>query len=148
VALAEEWEPVPPEANVSTSTMTVNRAIPDFPAEGISETVTVTAPANFVIESVEIDFVAAHTYRGDLILRLESPSGMVSRLSEQHNDGNNNWNWTFTSTAHWGESPRGEWTLTVTDGAAVDVGTWNSWGLRFHGYLDEDSPPDLWLLTD
>ncbi|CAH3190519.1 unnamed protein product [Porites evermanni] len=55
--------------------------------------------------------------RGALLLSLKSPSGTVSRLTQHwpfdrfKNVSNNLTNWNILTLHHWGEDPRGTWTL-------------------------------------
>ena len=91
------------------------------------------------IEFIEITFTAAnHTFAGDLAITLTNETtGTISRLSEVHScpglsctahDG-----WVFGSTRHLGEAVNAQWTLTVSDQASIDVGTFQSWNLKFYG---------------
>lgn len=136
VNLARDWRTVPSSVAAGAFPQAVNLAIPDNNSTGISNAMNITgAPENFKIEHVEVQFNATHTYRGDLNIVLTAPSGTSSLLATTRNDGHENYNnWMFTSTAHWGEQPNGNWTLSVSDGADLDTGTFNSWTLKFHGY--------------
>ena len=55
--------------------------------------------------------------RGDLLLSLKSPSGTVSRLTQHRpldrfkSVSTNLTNWNILTLHHWGEDPRGTWTL-------------------------------------
>jgi len=91
------------------------------------------------IEYVEVTFSAAdHTFSGDLeIILTNDTTGTESRLAEVHNcpglvctphDG-----WVFGTARHLGEAANGSWTLTVADKAILDVGTFESWELKFYG---------------
>ena len=140
VALAETWQTVDPEVSVSSATRTPNLALPDNNATGVSDTVTVTD--DIVIEWVEIDFQATHTYRGDLRITLVSPDGTESKLAEPRGDGGNDYDWTFTSARHWGESSAGDWTIRVSDEFGADLGTFDQWTLHFHGTAPATSNGD------
>ena len=71
-----------PWKNVGPATRTLNQAIPDINTTGLSDTITIaSAESNFVIEHVEVDFNVTHTWRGDLQVKLTSPSGVVSILA-------------------------------------------------------------------
>ncbi|RYD84706.1 MAG: hypothetical protein EOP84_04770, partial [Verrucomicrobiaceae bacterium] len=96
------------------------------------------------IEAVTVTVTATHSARGDLAMTLTSPTGMMSRLSEVHNDPNPNFkndkdsgstSWTFSSVRHWGEFTGGDWTLEVRDGGNGNVsgGTLGAVNLEFHG---------------
>ncbi|MFM5946645.1 MAG: proprotein convertase P-domain-containing protein, partial [Dolichospermum sp.] len=89
----------------------------------------------------EVVFDAAHTYRGDLVVTLTSPSGTISLLAEVHNDSNDNYSsWVFTTKRAWDESSLGNWTLKVADQGAEDVGTWGSWKLNIFGTASTTTP--------
>ena len=114
-------------------------AIPDDNITGVSDTMTISGSSITTIEFIEITFSATdHTFAGDLEITLTNEStGTISRLSGEHScpglvctayD-----DWIFSSTRHLGEAADGQWTLTVADRAAVDVGTFQSWGLKFYG---------------
>ena len=72
----------------------------------------------------------------DVQLTLTSPAGTISRLAEVHActggcDPHNGW--VFGSARHLGETADGAWTLTVTDLASGDTGTFQDWKLKFYG---------------
>lgn len=147
VALAETWTTVTPEVAASSGTRFVSQAIPDNNATGISSTFTMSA--DLTTEWVEVTFAATHPYRGDLEVVLTSPSGTQSVLAEPRGDSGDNYNWTFTSARHWGESSAGNWTLTVRDRSAADVGSWASWSLDVYGTEPVVAePPTLAITTD
>lgn len=123
VALAQTWSNLGPQERVTVVQTNLNRAIPDADAAGITQLFAV-ASSDLRVEHVTVTLSATHTYRGDLAITLTSPSGMQSRLSEQHNDSNDGYTaWTFSSVRHWGEPAEGTWTLKVADLGAADTGT-------------------------
>ncbi len=132
VSAAQTWQNVAEEVSVSSGRIDTNSAIPDNNFSGVSSSFTVAQDID--LEWVEIVFDADHSYRGDLEIVLTSPDGTESILAEQRFDSEDNYdNWVFTSARHWGESSQGEWTLSVSDEAAADIGIWNSWQLNFYG---------------
>jgi len=144
VKLAGGWTNVPAEEVLAPAARILNRAIPDVNATGVNDTITIaSSESNFVIEHVEVDFSATHTWRGDLLVTLTSPSGVVSRLVPlRGNDGNNDYkNIPLGSVRHWGEAAAGQWTLTVSDRRFNDVGTWDRWALRLYGYHGAQPAP-------
>lgn len=134
VDAARSWTMLGPEKTVSASA-NPNLAIPDNNTTGVSSSVDIND--ELTIESVEIVFNAEdHPYWGDLDIRLVSPAGTESVLAEKHNSGAATSfynNWRFSSMRYLGESATGTWTLRVSDRAAADVGTFNSWSLIIHG---------------
>jgi subtilisin-like proprotein convertase family protein/V8-like Glu-specific endopeptidase len=147
VALADTWVPVGPEVSVSSSTISVNAAIPDNNATGISSSFTLGDDIS--VEWVEVVFDATHPYRGDLEVVLTSPSGTRSVLAEYRDsdNGDNYAGWMFTSARNWGESSAGQWKLTVADRAAADTGTWTSWKLNVHGTAKNTPLPGTHAVT-
>ncbi len=133
VTLAETWENLGPQVRASVVQTNLNQAIPDNNPAGITQSFALSA-TNLRVEHVTVTFDALHTYRGDLAVTLTSPSGMQSRLSEQHDDANANFSaWTFSSVRHWGEEALGEWTLHVADLGAGDTGTLRWVRIDFYG---------------
>ena len=144
VNMAGSWVNVPAEQVLAPSTKNVNQAIPDINSNGISDTITISSSeANFVIEHIEVDFNATHSWRGDLQVKLTSPSGVVSTLAPMRptDNGDNFTNWKFQSVRHWGQTAAGAWTLNVADKRFQDTGTWNNWTLRIYGYHSTSSAP-------
>lgn len=139
----------------STATDTP-KAIPDNNATGISSTVLVPGDAADKVGALGLELTATHTWDGDLVATLTSPSGTTRRLFER-NGGVNNSGDNFTSTyfedtaatsitagmppytgsfrpldtlaPFYGEPLAGPWTLTVSDRATADVGSIQSWSL-------------------
>ena len=133
VDLAENWVNVDEEINFQSGLIDIqDRAIPDKPNPGISETIQVTD--SIKVEHVEVLVDIDHTFRGDLNIVLTSPSGSQSILSEKHDDEGNNWNnWMFTSVQHWDEESYGTWTLSIEDQGNGDTGTFKDWELNIYG---------------
>ncbi|HUR21043.1 MAG TPA: S8 family serine peptidase, partial [Vicinamibacterales bacterium] len=147
--MAAGWTNVPAEEVLAPATKTVNQAIPDINATGINSTITIAGESDFVIEHIELDFNATHTWRGDLQVTLTSPAGVLSRLAtiRPSDSGDNFANWKFGSVRHWGETAGGTWTLNVADRRFQDTGTWNSWTLRIYGYHTTQSVPGAFAKT-
>jgi subtilisin-like proprotein convertase family protein len=136
-------------------------AIPDYPAAGVTSSINVsninpaTLNSNSVV-SVRINLT--HTYDGDLLVQLISPSQNTINLSNRRGGSGDNFNNTlFTSTAalsiSQGSAPfsgsyrpdgafssltgnvNGTWVLKVTDLAGTDIGTINSWTLTINNVI-------------
>lgn len=149
LAVAATHTPLPPPATPLTGGETLSPAItiPDNNATGITRTTTISAPANFKVEYVEVDVVITHPYRGDLEMFLTSPSGTTSKIAATRNDSGDNYNhWIFTSVAHWGENPQGTWSYKVADRFASDVGTLSSWTLTIYGHIENPASVGEWAL--
>jgi subtilisin-like proprotein convertase family protein len=131
VNVATHWIDLPPAISTSASLTGLPASIPDNTPAGITRTFAVSSAVR--VEHVALTLDITHPYRGDLAITLTSPSGMTSRLAEVHNDGGNNYHWTFSSVRHWGESSTGTWTLKIADVAAVDIGTLDAATLTLSG---------------
>lgn len=82
-----------------------------------------------------------HTYKGDLVVTLTSPSGKSQTLSNKQGGAEADLKATFDLSAFAGESTKGDWKLTVEDTAAKDVGTLKEWNLELKGTAKSDEPP-------
>ena len=132
VAKALGWKNVGPELSATSGRIAVNAAIPDNNSAGVSSSVNLATPIK--TEGVEVVLHATHPRRGDLRVVLTGPTGTQSVLAEKHNDTGANYDdWVFTSTHNWDELAAGTWTLTVTDAAGGNVGTFDSWQLNVYG---------------
>lgn len=149
LAVAATHAPLPPPATPLTGgeTLSTPITIPDNNATGITRTTTITAPANFKVEYVEVDVVITHPYRGDLEMFLTSPSGTQAKIAATRNDSGDNYNhWVFTSVAHWGENPQGTWSYKVADRYSSDVGSLSSWTLTIYGHVAYPASVSDWSL--
>lgn len=146
VNAAMSWVNVGTEITHAIPLKSVNLAIPDNDTTGVSDTITITGSGVTSIEFIEVTFSATdHTYFGDLGITLtNNTTSTVSRLAETHTCANPDTsqpitcepsynNWVFGTTRHLGEAADGSWTLTVRDQAAQDIGTFQSWQLKFYG---------------
>lgn len=122
VALATNWVNLPPATQQVVSANALSIPIPDNQPTGVTVPFAFTNE-NLRAEHVRVRFDADHARRGDLVITLTSPGGMVSRLAESRNDTNANYKgWTFMSRAHWGEKANGTWTLGVADASPGETG--------------------------
>lgn len=139
VTAAQSWTNVGVEREF-TQLSSPDLAIPDDNAKGVSDTMTVSGSTISNIEFVEIIMNAAdHNFSGDLEITLvNETTGSISRLSGLHSCPGLTCtaydNWSFGSVRHIGEAVDGDWTLKVADRAALDTGTFQSWGLKFYGH--------------
>lgn len=146
VTAATGWTNVGPELTYTTPLSSPRLAIPDNNTTGVSNTITVSGSGISNIEFVEITFSAAnHPFFGDLEITLtNNTTGTSSVLAETHFCLDDQFNpiqcapsyngWVFGSARHLDEAADGDWTLTVKDQLAVDVGTFQSWQLKFYGH--------------
>lgn len=115
----------------------VGVAIPDNDlTTGVTDTINVTDTCT--IAGVEVPVDITHTWRNDLTVTLVSPAGTSVVLQSRSGGSADDLVGTFgddlTAVGNLGslanESATGDWTLTVTDGAGSDFGTFNGWGLE------------------
>ncbi|MFO0980398.1 MAG: S8 family serine peptidase [Planctomycetota bacterium] len=137
VAMARNWPGLAPLKIVTTDVFQPNLPIPDNDATGVSFEVKIGAGQLEHIEFVTILFDADdHTFGGDLLIELTSPSGTTSILAEPHAmpQGSVPYDdFLFGSARHLDESAAGIWTITVRDLAALDTGTFKTCALEFIG---------------
>lgn len=137
VALARQLrgdaEPTPAPAPEGRYESQPGIAIPDNRAEGIADTLEVDAEGTLSFLRVTVEI--RHTYVGDLVLTLSSPSGREVVLHDRAGGGRDNLiaNWdasTLPALRHFeGEPARGRWVLKVRDVAAADSGRLEQWSL-------------------
>jgi Ca2+-binding RTX toxin-like protein len=164
VRLAETWTAQRTAANRATlaappSSGTVNLAIPDNNATGISSTLTVTD--TMLVERAEVTITLTHQNAGDLIVKLVAPSGTESVLinrpgkvpgsvasvtGDKDFNGSDTLAFTLDTTHDWGESAAGTWTLKVIDAASGKTGTLTSWSLNLYGKTDNGD--DTYVYTN
>jgi Fungalysin metallopeptidase (M36)/Proprotein convertase P-domain/Fungalysin/Thermolysin Propeptide Motif len=106
--------------------------IPDNNATGVNALINVPAGETDTLK-VTVDVNITHTFRGDLVIQVISPSGQTATLSNRAGGSADNFVTTgqdisasFTSTT----APTGQWRLFVRDLARQDVGTINSFALH------------------
>ncbi len=112
-------------------------AIPDGNSFGITSQITFSGTGETVNRNVNIDINITHTWIGDLIVTLTSPSSTRVTLHNRTGGdaenivGNYPQNLTpFESLdAFVGEPLDGTWNLTVSDNAGYDTGVLNSWAV-------------------
>lgn len=132
VALAQTWVNVPAEREYNSPALLVDQPIPDNTPAGISSSITI--PANMVVERVQVTLTAGHSRLGDLRIELTAPTGTKSLVADTRFDFSPGYeNYTFTSVRHWGENPRGVWTINIADGADGEIGSFTNWQLRVIG---------------
>lgn len=134
VNLTQGWPSLGPMISASRSRSNA-QTIPDNNTTGISITFDFSSLGLMRVEHATLRLNAFHTYRGDLEVKLTSPTGTVSTLAteEYEDDGNDYDDWTFSSVRHWGELGAGVWTLTLKDLDSGVVGSFQSATLTLYG---------------
>lgn len=85
-----------------------------------------------------------HTYRGDLVVTLTSPSGKSAKLHDRAGGSLDDLKAKFDLSAFAGEPIQGDWKLTVEDTANADTGVLKAWDLELTGTAKtggEEPPP-------
>lgn len=87
------------------------------------------------VEHVTVRINATHNRRGDLTIKLVSPSGTVSTLASysKRDTGANYADWTFSTVRHWGESSRGIWSVVASEPDDDVNGSLASATIAMHG---------------
>ena len=144
VRLAETWTAQSTAANESlvSGTSAPNLALIDQGT--IFDTITIGGGVD--IEHVEVVLNLTHTFIGDLFISLTSPDGTESVLVNLPPTGQDNINFTLSSTHHWGEIGAGDWTLEIQDQFAQDTGFLVSWTLNLFGTTLSDD--DFYVYTN
>lgn len=79
--------------------------------------------------------------RGKLSIKLTSPAATTSTLLYPRNKDTNNKDgfvdWQFMSVHHWGETPKGKWTLVVTNANNRNAATLSQVDFHFYGTLED-----------
>jgi subtilisin-like proprotein convertase family protein len=134
VTLAETWTPL---GTMIQDSRTSNAAatIPDNNAKGIQVVFDFSTTHPMRVEHAKLNLNVFHQYRGDLEIKLTSPSGTVSTLAtkEGADDGLDYFDWDFSSVRHWGESAQGKWVLNIKDIDPLTTGTFDSATLSLYG---------------
>jgi Zn-dependent metalloprotease/subtilisin-like proprotein convertase family protein len=118
--------------NGAASSTDVPKAIPDNNATGITSILPINADG--LAASLSLSLNITHPYRADLVVTLIAPDGTSFIVSNRQGGSadniiiNNQ-----VITAFNGHQVAGNWQLKVSDRAADDVGTLNSWSLAIEG---------------
>ncbi len=124
----------------------VPKSIPDNNSTGVSSTLTLNDGHS--IQDFQVTVNITHTYIGDLVVSLISPSGTEVILSNREGGSADNINKTYSLTNFNGQDAVGTWTLKVKDLAQYDTGTIDSWSLTVkatyssttHDFSSTDTP--------
>jgi subtilisin-like proprotein convertase family protein len=108
--------------------------IPDNNPTGVNSTIAITQPGTTGQVKVGVDIT--HTYIGDLVVEIVSPSGQRATLHSRSGAGLDNLITTYDSATVAALAPligipvQGDWVLHVRDVAGRDVGKLNRWSLE------------------
>ena len=96
----------------------------------------ISEPDTLTIFNTEVNVNITHTYIGDLLVTLTSPSGTVTTLHNKSGGSNDNINQTYQAPIFNGEIATGDWTLNVADTVGADTGTLDNWSITFSAIGD------------
>jgi aminopeptidase YwaD len=117
-------------------------ATPKAPIKDLSTTTsTIHLDSKASVDKLKLDLDISHTYRGDLVVTLTSPSGKSAVVSNRAGGSADDIKGSFDLSPFAGEPVAGDWKLSVQDAARQDVGTLNSWGLTIQPKSDQPPPP-------
>jgi subtilisin-like proprotein convertase family protein len=113
----------------------------------------VDAVMGFTVDQVTVSVDITHTYTGDLLITLFSPSGTAVVLHNRTGAGTDNIVGTYGNgltpaeplSILSGEPADGKWRLEVADLAGGDTGSLNSWTLEIGGRSVETTTPQMRL---
>ncbi len=122
-------------------------------ADHTTTTSTIQVPDAFCVGDVDVDIDIAHTYVGDLVLELTSPTGHTVVLRDREGGGQDDLLIRYDdevtppsgpgALADFAGGPAaGAWTLRVTDEAGSDTGALRAWSLRIAA-SGEPCPPHV-----
>jgi Subtilase family/Proprotein convertase P-domain/Plexin repeat len=133
VELSKTWTNYGPEQLIAVDSGLLEYAIFDDPSTATTSSLVVSFADHqptavtrqssdspvFVVEAVELLLDITHFSRGDLKILLTSPSGTMStlhpgKLPENMQLGSDEF-WKLMTLRNWGETPFGEWKLSITD---------------------------------
>lgn len=124
----------PRRENIITGDIKAHMLIPDDSAQGIQSSFTVERSGT--VKNLEIGVDITHTYRGDLQVELETPSGKRVMLHDRSGSGADDLKKKYKSEntpplAHLkDDAVEGDWILHVRDLESRDVGRLNSWTIQ------------------
>ena len=129
-----EGPPAPPSGSANVHVEALPHVeIPDNNASGVVSVLTV--PDAGVLSRVAVTADISHTYIGDLVVTLVSPTGTHVPLHNRAGGGANDLKTSWNSddlpelAGLLGTPAGGPWTLYVVDRARLDIGTLNAWSL-------------------
>ena len=116
----------PPPTGCSPATNGTDVAIPDNTT--VSSGITISGCSGKASAASTIEVHIVHTYRGDLVVDLITPTGAVVNLLNRSGGSADNVDQTFSRDLS-AYAANGTWTLRVRDAASADTGRINSWTL-------------------
>jgi subtilisin-like proprotein convertase family protein len=137
LSITGEPKSAPPTGGTITKTATPNVAVKDN--QTATSFIDITDEGQ--IENLKVNVDIDHTYRGDLVVKLKSPSGKEIVLHNKTGGSADNLQFELDRTEFANEPVKGRWTLSVEDTARQDEGTFKSWGLSIKTKGTTPPPP-------
>jgi M6 family metalloprotease-like protein len=113
-------------------------AIPDDRAEGVSSAISISASG--IIRRIKVSVDIKHTYIGDLLVELFSPTGRRAILHSRAGGSKDDLTVSYDSnspgqlTTLVGQPMQGVWTLSVSDREGQDIGVLRKWSLDLESF--------------
>lgn len=122
-------DPEPPPAGATRYEASASLSIPDADPAGVTTAITVPASATGTTAELTVEVDVTHTYVGDLRVTL-THAGRTAVLHDR-SGGNTDDLHIRASISDFAGTPRaGDWTLSIVDDAAEDVGILTSWAVE------------------
>ena len=115
-----------PDANATTYESATAVAVPDANATGAKSVIAV--PESFAVKSVSVELNVEHSYMSDLKITLKHGRKSVVVWANE-GEAQKDLQASFDLTGFEGADASGNWTLSLVDSAAQDVGQLVSWSL-------------------
>ncbi|XP_060557507.1 furin-like protease kpc-1 [Ruditapes philippinarum] len=129
---APSWKNVP-SSTICTSTQ-INVDINSVTSSIVS---TYSASQCFIsyLEHVIVSIRYSASRRGNVEFFIDSPSGTRSKIfrSRTNDLSSSSITWDFMSVHTWGENPKGDWTLTMSDAVGGTSMNLYYWSIQFYG---------------
>jgi subtilisin-like proprotein convertase family protein len=132
-------EEIPHYRSVNYYEKFVGENIPDNDPNGLVSEIHVYETG--VADDIRVAVDISHTFIGDLVIKLESPSHKLAFLHGREGGSDDNIQKTFTGdifNAMMGDEVQGVWKLIVEDRNWQDKGKLNWWGLELHSESNDD----------
>ncbi|XP_072310817.1 proprotein convertase subtilisin/kexin type 5 [Eucyclogobius newberryi] len=149
---AERWKQVPSQ-HMCAEEASVQQIRTIYPGSVMTSVFEATGCAGNSLkhvtytEHVILRVTITHRRRGNLSIRLISPSGTISELLAHRpldNSSEGFQNWEFMTTHCWGEPPNGKWTLKINDISSINTaerGALTKWSLVIYGTAENPYVP-------
>jgi subtilisin-like proprotein convertase family protein len=119
----------------------VATAIAQQPIQDLATTSSVITIADIgTVKDLRLNLDLTHSFRGDLVVKLRSPSGTEAIISNREGGSEDDVRGTFDLSVFTGEPIAGDWVLTVEDASTRDVGQLHHWGVRIQTEGDRPTP--------